>query len=133
MRVIHTKGLTKSYRRFEKEEGLRGSIRSLFNSLFALAAFVMVPTTIRMERLHVREATMFGDRILADGDMYEQNIKFLDDAARYDTGEPPQVCLKQHEQWATELLCPVLLVDGTKDVSENAAWIAECFIGTQRG
>lgn len=90
--------------------------------------FVTVPTAIRMERLRTREFDMFGDRILVGGDMYEQNIKFLDEAARYDTGEPTQVCLKQHEKWAVELICPVLNVDGTKDIAENAAWIAEQFL-----
>lgn len=106
----------------------RGIIRGLFNPLFDLAVFVTVSTSIRMERLRTRELAMFGERILVGGDMYEQNIKFLDEAARYDTDEPSQVCLKQHERWATELLCPVLNVDGTKDISENAAWIAERFI-----
>ena len=78
--------------------GSMGSIRGLFNPLFQLAAFVTVPAAIRMERLRAREFAMFGERILAGGDMYEQNIKFLCEAAAYDTGEPPQVCLKQHEQ-----------------------------------
>jgi uridine kinase len=108
--------------------GSMGSIRGLFNPLFDLAVFVTVPTQIRMERLRIREAAMFGERILEGGDMYEQNIKFLDDAARYDTGEPPLVCRRQHEQWAAELICPVLHVDGTKDIVENAAWIAERFL-----
>jgi hypothetical protein len=108
--------------------GSMGSIRGLFNPLFDLAAFVTVPTEIRMERLRAREFAMFGERILPGGDMYEQNIKFLDEAVRYDTGEPPQVCLKQHEQWSAELPCPVLNVDGTKDISGNVAWIAKQFL-----
>lgn len=108
--------------------GSMGSIRGLFNPLFGLAVFVMVPTAKRMERLRTRELEMFGERILVGGDMYEQNIKFLDEAARYDMGEPPQVCLKQHNKWAAELPCPVLNVDGTKDIAENAAWIAEQFL-----
>lgn len=108
--------------------GSMGSIRGLFNALFGLAVFVMVPTATRMERLRAREFDMFRERILVGGDMYEQNIKFLDEAARYDMGEPPQVCLKQHKKWAAELSCPVLNVDGTKDIAENAAWIAERFL-----
>ncbi len=34
MTIIHTRGLTKTYRRFEKEPGLRGSIKSLFHRQF---------------------------------------------------------------------------------------------------
>lgn len=108
--------------------GSMGSIREAFNSLFDLAVFITVPTEIRIERLRTREFTMFGERILAGGDMYEQNIKFFKDAIQYDTGEPPQVCLKHHEQWTAELSCPVLRVDGTKTISENASWIAEQFL-----
>ncbi|MDD4796397.1 MAG: AAA family ATPase [Eubacteriales bacterium] len=108
--------------------GSMWSIRASFNARFDLAVFLTVPTAIRMERLRAREAAMFGARILPGGDMYEQNRAFLDDAAAYDTGEPPQVCQKQHEQWTAELSCPVLRVDGTKDIAENAAWIAEQFL-----
>ncbi|WP_343064229.1 hypothetical protein [Alkalicella caledoniensis] len=31
MSIIKTRGLTKTYERFQKEEGLRGSIKSLFS------------------------------------------------------------------------------------------------------
>lgn len=91
----------------------------MFNPPFNLAIFVTVPASIRMERLHTREFSMFGERILAGGDMYGQNIKFLEESARYDTGEPPQVCLKPHKLWTAELLCPVLHVDRTKDIAKN--------------
>ncbi|MCL2810378.1 MAG: ATP-binding cassette domain-containing protein [Clostridia bacterium] len=54
MYVIHTKGLTKSYRRFEKEEGLRGSIRSLFHRQF------VVKTAVRDFDLQVKEGEFVG-------------------------------------------------------------------------
>ena len=34
MSIIHTRSLTKTYRRFEKEAGLRGSVKSLFHRQF---------------------------------------------------------------------------------------------------
>ncbi len=108
--------------------GSMGSIRESFNSLFDLAVFITVPTEIRIERLRARESAMFGERILVGGDMYEQNLMFFEDALQYETGEPPQICLKHHEQWSGELSCPVLRVDGTKSISENAAWIADQFL-----
>lgn len=95
--------------------GSMWSIRKAFEPLIDLAVFMTAPTAIKMERLHAREFAAFGERILAGGDMYEQNIKFLGEAERYDTGESPQVCLKQHEQWAAELPCPVLRVGGTNN------------------
>lgn len=107
--------------------GAMGSIRKAFNPLFDMAVFITVPTAIRMERLRVREAAMLGDRILPGGDMYEHNIRFLDEVALYDTGKPPQVCLQLDEQWASELACPVLRVDGTQAVTVNAVEIAGRF------
>lgn len=108
--------------------GSMWSIREFFNPLFELAVFLTVPVEIRINRLHARELAMFGERILEGGDMYEQHIKFLSDSAQYDTGEPPLLCLKQHEQWTAELPCPVLRADGAKAIPENAAWIAEQFL-----
>jgi len=54
MRAIHTEGLTKSYRRFEKEEGLRGSVRSLFHRQF------VVKTAVRDFDLEVEEGEFVG-------------------------------------------------------------------------
>lgn len=108
--------------------GTMGSIRGLFNPLFGLAVFVTVPTAIRIERLRAREDEMFGERIRKGGDMFEQSKQFFDEAARYDMGELPMVCLKQHEQWASELCCPVLRINGVKPVAQNAALIAERYL-----
>lgn len=105
--------------------GSMWSIRKVFEPMFELAAFITAPTEIRIERLRKRELSNYGERILAGGDMYEHHIRFLADAEGYETAEPPQACLKQHTEWAAELPCPVLHVDGTKDISENAVWIAE--------
>ena len=108
--------------------GSMDSIREFFTPLFDLAVFLTVPTDIRLQRLGARKSEQFGERILPGGDMYEQNQKFFNEAAAYDTGEPPQVCLKIHEQWATEFECPVLRLDGTKPIAENAAWIESQYL-----
>lgn len=104
------------------------SIRESFASLFDLAVFITAPTTVRMERIQVRELSRFGGRILTGGDMYEGHLKFLEQAEQYDTGESPQCCLKQHEQWISQLNCPVLRVDGTKQISKNVTYVAETFL-----
>ncbi|MCL2408071.1 MAG: AAA family ATPase [Oscillospiraceae bacterium] len=101
-----------------------------FVPLFDLAVFVTTPTEMRIERLHAREYSRFGDRIHEGGDMYEEHKRFIDWAAGYDTMAPPERCLRAHEQWLTELPCPVLRVEGTTDPRENAAYIVEQF--TQR-
>ena len=93
----------------------------LVNPLFNLAVLLFVPAEIRLERAHARELAWFGERILQGGDMHEGYKRHLEIIESYETGEPPAVCLKRHEIWATELLCPVLRLDGTKAISENAA------------
>ena len=110
---------------------MSGSIGSilwdLVNPLFDLAVLLFVPVEIRLERVCAREYKWFGKRILEGGDMYENYKNFLDTIQSYETGAPPSVCLKRHELWAAELLCPVLRLDGTKPISKNVAWIAEQF------
>jgi len=107
--------------------GMMGSMRGPFLPLFDLAVLLTVPYEIRMERLRAREFARFGDRVLAGRDMYESSKRFLEEAARNDTDEPPGVSVRRVEQRAAELNCPLLRMDGTKDITETAAYIAERF------
>ena len=100
----------------------------LVNPLFDLAILLFVPVEIRLERAHARELAWFGERILPGGDMHESYKKHLNMIESYETGVPPAVCLKRHELWAAELSCPILRLDGTKPIAENASWIAEQII-----
>ena len=108
---------------------MSGSIGSilwdLVNPIFDLAVLLFVPVEIRLERARLREFASFGERILKGGDMHEGYIKHLQLVESYETGEPPAVCLKRHELWVAELCCPVLCMDGTKPISENAVYLAE--------
>ena len=98
-----------------------------FIPLFELAVFVTAPPEIRVKRLAERELARFGERVREGGDMYDEHQHFLSWASKYDTMEPPERCLKLHEQWAETLLCPVLRVDGTTPVSENIAKIIDFY------
>ena len=108
---------------------MSGSVGSilcdLVNPLFDLAVLLFAPVEIRLERARAREFASFGERILQGGDMHEGYIRHLHLVESYETGEPPAVCLKRHELWAAELLCPVLRINGTKPIVENAAYLAE--------
>ena len=108
--------------------GTIGSVLwDLVNPMFDLAVLLMVPNEIRMERLNAREYSRYGKRVLAGGDMYESNLRFLSESKLYETGVHPNVpvTLERHERWASELLCPVLRLDGTKPILENTAYLAE--------
>lgn len=105
--------------------GSLGMWSESFIPLFDLAVFVTAPAAVRVERLHSRELTRFGERILAGGDMADEHRRFLDWAGRYDAMEPPERCLTLHEQWITTLSCPVLRLDGTVAILENTKRIME--------
>lgn len=80
-------------------------------SLYDFAVFMSAPLEIRIERIRQRAYKQFGERVCEGGDMYEQELKFVDFAASRS--------LSGIEQWAETLLCPVIYVDGTKSISEN--------------
>ena len=103
--------------------GSMWSIRKAFEPLFNLAVFMTAPAEIRAERLRIRSVTRWGDRVLPGGDMYESSEvykNYLACAQSYNQDIRPNACLIQHEQWVKELPCPVLRIDGTKPIAENA-------------
>lgn len=107
------------------------SIRKSFEHLFDLAVFMTAPAEIRAERIQSRSINRWGDRVLPGGDMYESSEVFRDYLAcarNYDMNIPLQACIVQHEQWVSELPCPVLRVDGMKAISENAEWILKKYL-----
>ena len=77
------------------------------------------PTEERIKRLKEREYHRFGDRILPNGDMYEDLQKFLKWAAGYDDGGLETRSALHHKQWLRLITCPVITVDGTRTTNEN--------------
>jgi hypothetical protein len=65
-----------------------------------------------MKRIEQRERDRHGERIRVGGDMYERHLKFIDFAATRS--------LTAVEQWADTLSCPVVHIDGTAAIEENA-------------
>jgi len=105
--------------------GQMWSIRKSFNQFFDLGVFISVPAEVCVERCRERALARWGDRVRPGGDMYEDNVQNLVNAEKYAVGEPPMVCLKRDELWIEEMPCPVLRIDGTRPIAENAAWLAE--------
>jgi len=104
--------------------GSMWSIRESFEPMFNLAVYVYASAKVRAERLRSRSFARWGDRVLAGGDMYQHHEAYRDyyaAALQYDNDESSQSYRAQHEQWVRELPCPVLKVDGGKDIQENTA------------
>ncbi len=108
--------------------GSMWSIRKSFEPLFDMAVFMTAPAEVRAERIKTRSITRWGNRVLPGGDMYKESDVYQDYlfcAKKYDTAPPSEYGLAQHEQWAQELPCSVLRLDGTKPIAENAELVIE--------
>ncbi len=84
---------------------------------FNYAVLIDVPKDIRLNRVRERSFERFGERILPDGDMYEQEKKFFDFVKSRAESTV--------EEWLNSLKCPVIRVDGTKPIDENVNFIIE--------
>lgn len=85
---------------------------------FSLAVELIVPSDIRYKRIMIRELNTFGDRVMSDGDMYMQNLNFLEWAMGFDSYGPEHRSRIMHDAWIKKLNCPFLQIDGTKSLEE---------------
>jgi adenylate kinase family enzyme len=91
---------------------------------FDFAVILDVPHDLRLARIKQREIERFGGRVLKGGDMYAMQQKFYGKCA----ARPEDYV----EQWAKNLACPVIRVDGTRDVRDTAREIVEYIKGGGR-
>ena len=96
-----------------------GDFGEKIENLYELAVYIEAPLELRIERVKQRNIEKFGERVLKGGDMYEQQMGFVDFVAKRS--------LSRIEQWAETLACPILRIDGTIDWRFNAANIADKF------
>lgn len=107
--------------------------RNLFHPLLDIAVFISTPAEVCAERVLTREHARWGKRVLPGGDMYK-STRFHGDisdyiaiAQRYETVDASKFGRKLHEQWISELPCPVVRMDGMKNISENVNCIVDRF------
>jgi hypothetical protein len=81
-------------------------------NLADLVVYIDTPMLCRIERLKVREAALFGERISSGGDMFAKHRAFLTWAAGYDQGIEAGRNRPRHERWLSQLNIPVLRVNG---------------------
>ncbi|MNI95060.1 hypothetical protein D3C73_1532660 [compost metagenome] len=84
-----------------------------------------MPNEIRLQRLKEREAHRYGENILLGGSMYEQSKAFLEWASLYDDGGLEVRSKALHEQWMSDLICPILRIEGNNSVSERVNIVLE--------
>ena len=82
---------------------------------FTQVLYVDAPASVRLARLEQRERERYGERVAADGDMYEQSSAFLSWAAGYETAGVEKRSQVRDTAWLEGLRCPVLHLDGTRE------------------
>ena len=87
--------------------------------LFTIAIRLETDTDVRIERIKKREKEKFGDRIMPNGDMYQQHLDFLKWAKKYDTGSVKMRSKAKHDEWQKLLQCKILTLNGADDLKEN--------------
>jgi len=108
----------KKYRSFVIS-AVTGDFGDTIPLFYELAILISAPVETRIRRIEQRAYERHGARVREGGDMYEQNLKFIDFAASRS--------LAKIEQWAGTLTCPVIRIDGTVDWCANAVNIINQF------
>lgn len=76
-----------------------------------IAFWVQTPLEERLRRIQEREERRFGARVLAGGDMFDQQVAFRRMVEHRDS--------RTVEECAMRLTCPVIALDGTLSVARN--------------
>lgn len=97
---------------------VNGDFGADINSRYELAIFLDVPLDIRLKRVKQRAYDKFGDRVLAGGDMYEQEQQFFKAVEKNYEKKTEQT-----KEWIKTLSCPVIYLDGTKPIEENIEYL----------
>ena len=85
---------------------------------YDLVIFLRLDTAVRLERLRRRQATRYGKRIEAGGDMAAANVEFLKWAEAYDVAGPEQRSLIGHEAWLASLKVRLLRLDSASPLQD---------------
>ncbi len=94
-----------------------GNLSSEINVKYDLVIYLHAPLDVRMERVKKRELDKFGDRVLPDGDMYEQEQRFFDFVSKRNADTV--------EAWIETVSCPVIYLDGTRNIDDNVREIIQ--------
>ncbi len=86
---------------------------------FTHMIWILPPQDIRLKRLHDRELTKLGDRVLEGGDMYEAYLEFMNWVEGYERGNLDGKSLERHKAYLTQIICPVLRLTGKMTVEQQ--------------
>ncbi len=94
---------------------VKGDFDEAIVSMYEFGVFITAPNELRIERVKQRAIEKFGDRVKEGGDMYQSEKDFLNFVK---SRTPTSI-----EKWAASISCPIIHIDGTKDIHENVKYI----------
>lgn len=97
-----------------------GNFDEEITSRFKFIVRINVPKEIRMNRIRERSFRKFGERMMNGGDLYETEENFF---AMVEARKEQYV-----DDWLSGINLPVIKIDGTKPVSENAEYLLKKLI-----
>ncbi len=102
---------------------VKGDYGEAISPFFQYVVLIDVPKDIRIQRVKNRSFQKFGNRMLAGGDLYEQEKRFFDFVKSREENTV--------EEWVQSLSCPIIRIDGTKPIEENTNFVIEQIQNTQ--
>lgn len=94
---------------------VKGNLGEKILTLYKYVIVLSAPKKVRLQRVRNRSFQKFGDRILPGGDLYERETEFFDMAAKKSE--------QDIETWTNSLNCPIIRIDGTRNIAENVELI----------
>ena len=99
--------------------GVTGDYGERIASMYTFGVFLSAPAEVRMERIRKRTISKYGERAMPGGDIYDDTEGFIRFARERD--------LSFIEKWNKTLACPVIRLDASAPVSQNAKDIIDVY------
>lgn len=101
-----------------------GDFGEEITSKYQLAVLLTAPLPTRMERIEQRTFEKYKERVQEGGDLFYQHREFVDFVKNKS--------LQPIYKWQENLTCPLIQVDGTKNIYQNVMDISKCFYRIQK-
>lgn len=98
---------------------VNGDMGEEINAKYGLVVYLSAPKNVRLARVRRRSFVQFGARMLAGGDMYEQEQRFFDFVASRS--------MERVREWLKTAKCPVIEADGQVEAAVNARRLADAW------
>lgn len=125
--VERNQKLTSDFKKYENIiiSGSMVSWGKQWEKAFDLAIFIYLNSDTRIKRLEKREIERYGNKLLTDKKTQLDSKAFLEWARKYEQPNFMGRSLKIHNDWIKLLDCPVLRIDGKKELNNKNEKVLE--------